>query len=94
MEGTWVQSMSAWYQSQVCTESDANEYVEDNSPKLLVECSSDKLWGTGVSMRESEPLNNNKWHNTGWLSDMLMDIRDSNECMEGITSLSSTVCAN
>ena len=56
--------------------------LKTTAPNLLVECSSDKLWGTGVSMRESEPLNNNKWHTTGWLSDMLMDIRDSDECME------------
>ena len=50
--------------------------LKTTAPKLLVECSSDKLWGTGVPMRESEPLNKDKWHNTGWLSDMLMDIRD------------------
>ena len=45
--------------------------LKTTTPKLLVECSTDKLWGTGVSIRESDPLNKDKWHNTGWLSSML-----------------------
>ena len=42
--------------------------LKTTSPKLLVECSTDRLRGTGVSLRELDPLNKDKWHNTGWLS--------------------------
>ena len=51
--------------------------LRTTSPKLLVECSADKIWGTGVPLKEKDALNKEKWHNTGWLSTMLMNIRDN-----------------
>ena len=48
--------------------------LKANVPKLLVEASTDRLWGTGILLRDSEVLNHDKWNNNGWLSDMLMDI--------------------
>ena len=44
------------------------------SPKLLVEGSSDKIWGTGIPLKDTDALNREKWYNTGWLSTMLIDI--------------------
>ena len=48
--------------------------LKTTSPKLLVESSTDKIWGTGVPLKDNEALNQEKWHNQGWLSSMLMDI--------------------
>ena len=45
--------------------------------KVIVEASTDKLWGTGVGLRDNQVLNPNHWHNVGWMSSILMDIRDN-----------------
>ena len=51
--------------------------LKTTSPKLLVESTIDKTWGTGVPLKENDALNREKWHNSGWLSSMLLDVRDS-----------------
>ena len=51
--------------------------LKTTSPKLLVESTIDKIWGTGVPLKENDALNREKWYNSGWLSSMLMDIRDN-----------------
>ena len=48
-------------------------------PKLLVEASTDKLWGTGVGLRDTNVLKRNSWTGQGWLSKMLHQIRDDTE---------------
>ena len=48
--------------------------LKTTSPKLLVESTTDKIWGTGVPLKDNEALNQEKWYNQGWLSSMLMDI--------------------
>ena len=53
------------------------EMLKTTTPKVLVESTLDKTWGTGVPLNQPDPLNPNKWHNQGWLSSMLMDIRDN-----------------
>ena len=45
-------------------------------PKIIVEATLDKLWGTGIQLRDNDALNPEKWHNTGWISSMLSTIRD------------------
>ena len=45
-----------------------------NKPKLVVEVSKDKVWGTGVSLRDVNVLNQNHQNGEGWLSEMLMSI--------------------
>ena len=50
--------------------------LKTTEPKILAEASVDKTWGTRVSIRDSQALNINKWHGTGWLSNMLTIIRD------------------
>ena len=47
------------------------------APKTLVEASNDKLWGTGIPLRDYDALKTNKWHGKGWLSDMLHKIIDT-----------------
>ena len=50
--------------------------LKTTKPKVLVEASNDKVWGTGISLRNSQALNTNKWSGKGWLSNMLTIIRD------------------
>ena len=52
--------------------------LKTTSPKLLVESTIDRTWGTGIPLKENDALNQDKWHNPGWLSAMLMDVRDNN----------------
>ena len=48
-------------------------------PKLLVEASTDKLWGTGVGLRDSNVLTRKHWMGHGWLSKILHHIRDDTD---------------
>ena len=48
--------------------------------KTLVECSYDKIWGTGVCLSNRNCLDKRLWANTGGILDeMLMDIRNTLE---------------
>lgn len=51
--------------------------LKTTAPQLLLESTNDKTWGIGVPLKETDALNKDKWHNTGWLSSMLMSIRDN-----------------
>ena len=42
----------------------------------LGEASNYRLWGTGIPLRDKDALNKSAWSSTGWLSDMLHEIRD------------------
>ena len=42
----------------------------------LVEASKDKLWGTGIPLRDVNALTVAKWENKGWLSSNLHNIRE------------------
>ena len=52
--------------------------LKATAPKLLIEASLDRLWGTGVDLWDHQCLNQDKWYSTGWMSAMLTDIRDNN----------------
>ena len=43
---------------------------------ILAEASNDRLWGTGVLLRDKDALTQSAWSSHGWLSNMLHDIRD------------------
>ena len=43
--------------------------------KTLVECSYDRIWGNGIPLGDRSCLDRQKWHNTGILGEMLMEIR-------------------
>ena len=45
-------------------------------PKILAEATTDRLWGTGIRLQDSCALDTEKWSGTGWLSRMLITIRD------------------
>ena len=42
----------------------------------LAEASNDRLWGTGIPLRDKDTLTQASWSSHGWLSNMLHDIRD------------------
>ena len=50
--------------------------LKTTSPKILAEATTDRLWGTGIRLRDSCALDTEKWSGTGWLSRMLIMIRD------------------
>ena len=50
--------------------------LKTTSPKILAEATLDCLWGTGIALRDTSTLNTDKWSSTGWLSKMLLTIRD------------------
>ena len=54
------------------------ETLLNTGEKCLVECSYDKVWGTGVSLSNRNYLDKRLWANFGGiLGDMLMDIRST-----------------
>ena len=44
-------------------------------PKLLAEATTDRTWGTGIHLRDSNALDRKRWISNSWLSDTLMSIR-------------------
>ena len=50
--------------------------LKSTSPKILAEATTDQLWGTGIPLRDTCALNTSMWSSTGWLSRMLLNIRD------------------
>ena len=50
--------------------------LKTTEPKLLIEASNDKLWGTGIPLKDLQVLNDKRWNSKGWLSNMLTIIRD------------------
>ena len=53
------------------------QMLKSTGDKILIEASPDKLWGTGIGLRDNQALNPSYWHSTGWMSTILMDIRDN-----------------
>ena len=45
-------------------------------PKLLAEATTDRTWSTGIHLCDTNALRKEKWTSNGWLSEMLMMIRD------------------
>ena len=52
------------------------QLLKTTSPKTLAEAITNRLWGTGIVLRDSCALQTDKWYSSGWLSHMLMMIRD------------------
>ena len=52
------------------------QLLKTMSPKILAEATADRLWGTGIALQDSCALQTDKWYSSGWLSRMLMTIRD------------------
>ena len=46
------------------------------APKTLAKAMTDRLLGTGIALKDTNALNPEKWASSGWLSKMLISIRD------------------
>ena len=46
---------------------------------MIAEASRDKLWGTGIPLKDKDALTREKWENPGWLSRILINIRDDHK---------------
>ena len=53
------------------------QMLRSTGTKIIVEASLDKLWGTGISLRDNQALNSSHWYGKGWMSTILTDIRDN-----------------
>ena len=52
------------------------DILKTTNLRTLVEASANKIWGTGFPLRDKDVLNASKWESEGWLSHMLMRIRE------------------
>ena len=50
--------------------------LKTTSPKILAEATTDRLWGTGIKLRDTSALDTDKWAGPGWLLKMLLTIRE------------------
>ena len=50
--------------------------LKSTEPKVIVEFSLDRLWGTGVQLHDQNVLNPEKWHGTGWMLVMLSTVHN------------------
>ena len=50
--------------------------LKTTSPKILAETTADRLWGTGIKLQDTSALDTDKWAGQGWLSKMLITIRE------------------
>ena len=51
--------------------------LKTTSPKLLAVASNDRLWSTGIPLRDHNALKTSKWYGNGCLSDMLLKIQET-----------------
>ena len=61
--------------------------------KLIVECASDKVWGTGYALSKPDCLNKRKWVSQGILGEILTEIRDEEQQLRlhGMASSQQTI---
>ena len=55
------------------------DMLKTTSPRILAEASTDKVLGAGFPLRNKDVLNTPKWEGEGWLSCMLMGIREDHK---------------
>ena len=51
------------------------ELLLNTETKIIVECSKDRDWGTGVPLGRFDCLSEDKWYGQGILGPLLMEIR-------------------
>ena len=52
------------------------EMLKTMQPKILVEASTDKVWGTGILIRDNSVLNTERWHSVSWMLTILEKVRE------------------
>ena len=73
---------------EICFEGIKAKFMQNESllkmprttvPLTLVEASKDRIWGTGIGLRDKNVLNPESWINKGWMSRILSMIRDEDQ---------------
>ena len=52
------------------------DMLKETKELVLAEVSRDKIWGTGIPLRDLNALCTDKWESRGWLSRILHNIRE------------------
>ena len=50
------------------------QMFKSTKPKLVAEATTDRMWGRGIHLRDSNALDRKRRSSNDWLSDMLMSI--------------------
>ena len=45
--------------------------LQNTGSAIIVECTHDKLWGTGIPLSHHSALDDSLWHGQGWMSEIL-----------------------
>ena len=62
---------------------DLKKFLLKTGESKLVEASpTDKRWGAGISLRNSDIFNQSKWQGENWLGDILQKVRE--ELKQGV----------
>ena len=79
----WIQNGLELVRAGIKVKFDQNPLLMMNlqatKPKILVEVTINSTWGTGVLLTNPKAFNKSEWKNCGWMSDILMTIRDNNQ---------------
>ena len=59
------------YHGKIHTKCTTIRHAKDNSPKRIAEASNDKLWGTGIKLRDQNALKVTSLEGPDWLSEIL-----------------------
>ena len=51
------------------------QLLHSTGDKMIIEACHDQLWGTGISIRDKDCLNREKWSGAGILGEILMELR-------------------
>ncbi len=54
---------------------DLKQYLLATSTTTLAEASLDPTWGIGLSLRNPNKMDKNKWSGKNWLGNLLMSVR-------------------
>ena len=68
--------MFQWHQRKFLQNPPLLAMLKTTSPKILAEAMTDHLWVTGIRLRDTCALDTEKWAGPGWLSRMLITIRE------------------
>ena len=79
----WIQNGLELMRPGINAEFDQNSLLmktlQATKPKILVEATTDNTLCAGVPLTNPKALDKSEWKNHGWMSDILITIRDNNQ---------------
>lgn len=52
------------------------QFLLDTDKRQIAEASEEKPWGAGIKLQDSDALDSSKWKGTGWMGEILVQIRE------------------